>query len=186
MSSFAIAERKREMEAKILARLAGAFYLLAVAASVVEEFLMPSRLGISDFVVPVASYATVMLLLYRLLCPLSRTPAVLALISGLAGLALEPLRWHPSGVNVAMVLHGVYSLQMGLLLARTRLVPIFTGGAMMMAGVVWLGYLSTSLARAMSPWNTAVGLIGESLPMLWLLAMGVKETSRNEQMGVVR
>jgi hypothetical protein len=127
-----------------------------------------------------------MLLLYSLLGPLSRTPVVLALIFGLAGLALEPLRWHPGGMNVAMVLHGAYSVQMGLLLARTKLVPAFAGGAMMTAGVVWLGYLNIPFARAIVPWNTAVGLIGESIPMLWLLAMGVKETRRNEQMEVAQ
>lgn len=174
------------MRPGVLARFAGAFYLLAVAAAVTEEFLIPGRLGRAGFAMPVACYATVMFLLYSLLRPLNRTLPLLAVVSGLAGLALEPLRWHPGGVNVAMVLHGVYCLQMGFLLARTRVSPILAGAAMMAAGVVWLGYISISFAQAIAPWNTALGLIGESLPMLWLLVMGASGTQRSEQAEVVQ
>jgi len=174
------------MRPEVLARSAGAFYLLAVVAAVAKEFLAPVRLGFVDFAIPVACYATVMCLLYSLLRPLSRKLTVAALAFGLAGLVIEPLRWHPGGMNVAMVLHGLYSLQMGFLLARTRTVPLFAGAAMMTAGLVWLGYLSIPLARAVFPWNTAVGLVGESIPMVWLLVMGVKETQVNEQMGVMQ
>ena len=74
MSSNVIAEGNPRMRPGVLARLAGAFYLLAVTAAVVEEFLVPGRLGIADFVVPVACYATVMLLLNSLLGPLSGIP----------------------------------------------------------------------------------------------------------------
>jgi len=186
MSSDVIVAGHPGMRHGLLARLAGAFYLLAVTAAVAEEFWMPGRLGVWDFAIPVACYATVMLMLNSLLVSASRTLRVLALICGLGGLALEPFRWHPGGANVAMVLHGLYSLQMGFLLARTMVVPLFAGGAMMTAGVVWLGYLSIPLARAISPWNTAVGLIGESLPMFWLLVMGVKRTQRSESMGVAQ
>jgi len=186
MSSDVHAERNRRMRPEVLGRLAGAFYLLAVVAAVVEEFWLPGRAGIAGFVIPIACYATVMLLLNGLLATRSGMPRVLAVVSGLAGLAIEPLRWHPLGVNVAMVLHGAYALQMGFLLARTMTVPMFAGGAMMTAGVVWLGYLSVPFARAVSPWNTAVGLIGESMPMLWLLVMGAKGARRSEQMGVVQ
>jgi hypothetical protein len=182
----AITEGTRTMRPQVRARLAGGFYLLAVAVAVVGEFLIAGRIGFAAVAIPVACYSTVMLLLYSLLPQASRTAGMPAVICGLAGLALEPLRWHPDGVNAAMVLHGGYCLLMGFLIARAAIVPFLAGGAMMVAGMVWLLYLSVALTRAISPWNTAVGLLGESLPMLWLLVVGVNGMQKSEQMGVLQ
>ena len=52
---------------------------------------------------------------------------------------------------------------------------------MAFAGLVWLIYLSRSLANYLSLYNTAAGLLGEGLPMLWLLVMGVNAQRWKEQ-----
>lgn len=96
-------------------------------------------------------------------------------------MGLEAARWQPGGVNAAMVLHGVYCVLLGWLMLRAKFFPRVLGAAMAMAGMVWLLYLNNSLAAAIAPWNTAVGLLGEALPMLWLLAMGVNERRWMEQ-----
>jgi hypothetical protein len=45
--------------------------------------------------------------------------------------------------------------------------------ALMFAVLVWVIYLSPSVANYLSPYNTAAGILCEALPMLWLLVMGV-------------
>jgi hypothetical protein len=52
--------------------------------------------------------------------------------------------------------------------------------ALMFAGLVWVIYLSPSVANYLSPYNTAAGILGEALPMLWLLVMGVIVHRRQE------
>ena len=55
------------------------------------------------------------------------------------------------------------------------------GVLMALAGLVWLLYLSPPLVHHLIPYNTAVGLVAEALPILWLLAMGVNEDRWREQ-----
>jgi hypothetical protein len=44
---------------------------------------------------------------------------------------------------------------------------------MAVAGLAWLTYLSTPLANYLSPYNSATGILGEGLVMLWLLLMSI-------------
>ena len=165
---------RRPSSLSVCARLAAAFYFLAVAIAVFAEFFAPGRLGVAATVLPVACSAIVTLLLYRIFRLVSPSVALLAVVFNLVGLLLEAVQWQPRGVNLAMVLHGMYAILLGGLMARSRLLPRWLGLSMTLAGVVWLLYLAPSLMHRLAPFNTAVGLLGEAAAMLWFLVMGVR------------
>lgn len=166
-------QRIRETSPNFKARIAGALYLVAVLTAVFAEFIFPGRFGVAAAVaLPVTCYAAVTLLLYRIFKPVNSRLALLAALSGLIGLAFEALQLHLR-VNLGMVFHGFYCLLIGYLILRSTFLPRILGALMAFAGLVWLVYLSPPLARYLTPYNTAFGLLGEATPMLWLLAMGV-------------
>ncbi len=171
----------REPSPRLWARVAGAFYFLAVVVAVFCEFFAPGRYVIPAIVIPVSCYAVVTLLLYLVFRPVNRGLALLAVFLNLVGLALEALRWQPGSVNIAMLFHGSYCLLIGWLIFRSTFLPRVLGALMAIAGLVWLIYLSPSLSVRLAPYNTVVGLLGEALPMLWLLTMGVNTQRWKEQ-----
>ncbi|HEX3472397.1 MAG TPA: DUF4386 domain-containing protein [Silvibacterium sp.] len=182
MSTAAAVERMREASPRLIARIAGSFYLLAILVAVFAEFIVPGRLAVpAAIAIPVLSYAVVTLLLYAIFRPVSPGLALLAVGFQLVGLAFEALRLQPRGVNVGMTFHGLYCLLIGYLIFRSTFMPRFLGVLMAFAGLVWLVYLSAPLAKSLSPYNSAVGLVGEGLPMLWLLLMGVNAQRWKEQ-----
>jgi Domain of unknown function (DUF4386) len=167
---------------RLLARLAGVFYLLSVFVAVVAEFFFRGRLGfLAAVLFPVACYVVVTLLLYAIFEPVSRSVALLAAVANLAGLTFEALEWQPRGVNIAMQFHALYCLLIGYLIFRSAFMPRILGALMALAGLVWVIYLSPPLAKYLFAYKTAVGLLGEALPMLWLLVMGVNAQRWREQ-----
>ena len=54
---------------------------------------------------------------------------------------------------------------------------------MMVAGLGWLTFVSTTLANALSPYNMLPGIVGEGALTLWLLAFGVNVQRWNQQAG---
>jgi hypothetical protein len=160
---------------------AGLLYSLAVGTAVLAEFVIPGKLGFGGVLIPIACYTAVTLCLYSILKPVNSRLALLVALSGLVGLAFEAVQRQPWGINIAMVFHGLYCLLIGYLIVRSNFLPRILGVAMAVAGLVWLLYLSPSLANRLSPWNTACGLLGEALPMLWLLVMGVNAQRWKEQ-----
>jgi len=184
MSTAVGVERMREASPRFTARIAGSFYLLAVLVAVFAEFIDPGRLAVAAAIaIPVLCYAFVTLLLYVLFKPVSQSLALLAVCFQLVGLTFEALRLQPWGVNVGMTFHGLYCLVIGYLIFRSTFMPRFLGVLMAFAGLVWLVYLSAPLAKYLSPYNSAAGLVGEGLPMLWLLLVGVNAQRWKEQAG---
>ena len=158
MTTNGIVQGNRTGTARMHARIAGILYVLAVATAVVAECVIPGRMGMAGVVIPVGCYAAAMWLLFGIFAPVDRAACVGMLVFGLASLGLEAARWHPSGMNVAMVMHAFYCLLLGWVMLRARFVPRWLGAAMMLAVV-----------------------IGEALPMLWLLTSGVNERRWMEQ-----
>ncbi len=72
-----------------------------------------------------------------------------------------------------LVFHGLYCLLIGYLIFRSTFLPRVLGGLMAFAGLGWLTYLSNPLVNHLSPYNLAVGLLGDVAVYLWLLVMGV-------------
>jgi hypothetical protein len=155
------------------ARLAGLLYLLSLLTAIIGEFVVHGSRGYALGLVAVACYIAVTLLLYFIFKPVNPTIALLAISSNLIALTLEALRFQPHGIDIAMVFHGLYCLLIGYLIIRSRFVPQTLGVLMVLAGIVWLVYLSRPLASSISPWNTAFGLLAEGLLCLWLLLKGI-------------
>lgn len=166
-------ERIREVPPRFTARAVGIFYLLAICTAVFAEFIVPRSLGMAAVIIPVACYAVVTLLLYAIFRPVNPALALIAMFAQLIALTFEALRLSPGGVNLAMAFHGIFCLLIGYLIFRSIFMPRFLGALIALAGLIWLIYLLPSLADRLAPYNSAVGILGEALPMLWLLIMGV-------------
>jgi Domain of unknown function (DUF4386) len=175
--------RIRELSPRLEARLAGVFYLLAVLSAVLLEGFVRGKLLYVAGLVPVASFAVVTLLLFELLSPVNRKLAWLAALFNLFGLMLEALEWHFRGANIALVFHGLYCLVVGYLVFRSAFLPRIFGALMAVGGLAWLTDLSIPLTNHLSPYNLVAGFLGEGLPMLWFLLIGVKAQDRKAQAG---
>ncbi|MGA9986008.1 MAG: DUF4386 domain-containing protein [Acidobacteriaceae bacterium] len=175
---------KGEMSPRLQARLAGGLYLVSVVTAVCAEFVFRGRLGFfAAVVVPVSCYIAVVLLLYGIFRVVKKRLSWVFVFFGLAGLLCEALQLQRHGVNLGMAFHGFYCVVLGFVMMRSTFLPRILGVLMAFAGLVWLLYLLPALAFRLTPYNTAVGLAAEALPMLWLLAMGVNEEQWREQAG---
>ncbi len=155
----------------LTARVAGAFYLVTVVASLYEHFLAGSSLlGQAARLVSGAAYIVVIWLLYLLLRPSGRELALLAVLFGLVGVARS---------ENSAAYFGVYSTLIGLLVFRSMFLPKVLGLVMILAGsgllmTVYGPLLWPTLPRAVS----AVGFTldaGEIVFALWLAIVGVNQ-----------
>jgi hypothetical protein len=155
------------------ARVAGGFYLLAVATAAFAESLPRGRLLYAVGLFPVACFVAVTLRLYSLFKPVDRSLALLATLFNLIGLALEAVELHPWGVNVALIFHGLYCLLIGYLVFHSAFLPRVLGLLMAIGGFAWLFDLSTPLTDRLLPYNVIAGFVGEGSLMFWLLVKGL-------------
>jgi hypothetical protein len=79
-----------------------------------------------------------------------------------------------------VVFDGFYCLLIGYLVFRSALLPRVLGGLIACSGLGWLTFLWPPLARNLSPYNLAFGILGQGSVMLWLLTMGVNEQRSDE------
>ncbi len=168
-----IQDRKADASPRYKARVAGGFYVLAVATAVFAESLPRGRLLYAVGLIPVACFVVVTLLLYSLFTPVNRSLALLAALLNLIGLALEAVELHPWGVNVALIFHGLYCLLIGYLVFHSTFLPRVLGLFMAIGGLAWLSDLSIPLTDRLSPYNVIAGFVGEGSLMLWLLVKGL-------------
>lgn len=156
-----------------MARMAGAFYVLAVLTAVLVEAFVRGRLLLALGLVPIACFVLVTLLVSALVAQVGRGLALLAALFGLVGLGFEALELHLWGANVALIFHGLYCLIVGYLVVRSTFLPRILGVAMAIGGLAWLTDLSTQFTNHLAPYNVIVGFAGEGLLMLWLLVFSV-------------
>jgi hypothetical protein len=126
----------------------------------------------------------VTLVFYSIFKPVNKTLVLLAVFFNLVGLTFEALELQPRGLNLGTIFHGLYCLLIAYLIFRSAFLPRILGAPMAFAGLVWLIYLSPSVVKHVSPYNTAFGLLGETVPMLWLLVAGVNAQRWKEQAGM--
>jgi hypothetical protein len=163
-----------------MARLAGSLYAVALLTAIFHEFIAPAAMGTAAVVVAVGCYIAVALLLYGILRRIQPSVALVATVTGVIGLVLDALHWHPGGINAGMTLHGVFCILVGWLFFHSALVPRVLAILMAFAGLVWLLYLIPSLVHSLAPFNSVAGLLGEAIPMLWLLFMGIGSPQGNK------
>jgi hypothetical protein len=174
-------KQMRNASPGLKARIAGAFYLASFVFGILGEKFVHGRLSFPFGIVAVLCNAVMTLVICDILKTLNRNLTLLAALFNGIGLTLEALRWNPLGVDVAMVFHGLYCLAIGTIVFKSRFLPRVLGVLMALAGLVWVIYISPSLARHLFPYNIAAGLFGESSLMLWILVMGVNVERWNER-----
>ncbi len=163
------------------ARISGALYVVSVVTAVVCEFVFPGRFPFIAVAVPVLCYAVATLLIYGIMKPVNRLIALLAALCQLAALAFEALRFQPQHLNIGMIFHGLYCVLIGWLILRSIFLPRVLGALMVLAGFCWLTNFWPALESHLHDRITALGLLGESLPMLWLLVFGVNAGRWSQQ-----
>ena len=159
---------------RLKARLAGAFYLVNIAAGAAALGL---RGPLSSTVLLIAggSYVAVTLLLYGLFRAVHPGLSALAAAVSLLGCAISML----TALNLVsislspLVFFGVYCLLIGYLIARSTFLPRLLGGLLALGGLGWLTFASGTLARSLAPYNKAPGILSEALLAVWLLTAGV-------------
>jgi hypothetical protein len=161
-------------------RMAGVLYLVGVLTAAFAEIFLRGRLSVAGGLVAVLAMIAVTLPFYEGLSSMSRRLSLLAAFFNVVGFAFEVLRLQPQGVNVAVVFDGFYCVLVGYLAFGSSLLPRIPGALMALGGLGWLTFFSPPLANLLSPYNLALGLVGEGLVMLWLLVIGV-DVQRLEQ-----
>jgi Domain of unknown function (DUF4386) len=165
---------------RIMARVAGVFYLLTIMLGVAELYFQGNwRYAVG--LIAGASYVAVALLFYGLFKPVSKGVSMLAAVLGIFGIVLGRFGLQPGGVNIEMVVFGAYSLLIGYLIIRSTFLPRFLGILMALAGLVWLTNLSPSFTDHIYPYNMAVGGVAQFLLCLWLLVFGVNAQRWQQQ-----
>jgi hypothetical protein len=173
-------KRIAEASPRFKGRIAGALFLFGLLSAVFGEFYV-RRLEIAADLLAVSSMIAVTLLLYGIFKPVNRSLSLLAASFNLVGLTLGALRWNPQGVDIPVVFDGFYCFLTGYLIFRSTFLPRILGWLISCVGLGWLTYLSPPLARYLSPYNLALGILGLGSVMLWLLMMGVNEQRWKEQ-----
>jgi len=162
------------------ARIAGVLSLLSLLAAVFGEFVI-RRFEIAGDLLAVSGNIVVTLLLYDIFKPVNRGLSLVAASFNLVGLICGALRWNPQGVDIPIVFNGFSCLLIGYLIFRSSFLPRILGVLMAVAGLGWLTFLSPPLARYLSPYDLAFGILGQESVMLWLLVMGVNAQRWKEQ-----
>src|SRR5208282_6577811 len=173
-------KRIAEASPRFKARIAGSLFLLGLVSAVFGEFFV-RRLEIVADLIAVSSMIVVTLLLYGVFKPVNRGLSLLAASFNLVGLTCGTLRWNPRGVDIPVVFDGFSCLLIGYLIFRSTFLPRILGALMAFGGLGWLTYMSPPLAHYLSPYNLALGILGQESVMLWLLVMGVNAQRWKEQ-----
>lgn len=161
------------------ARMAGVFYLLTFVAGS-TALMVRGPVAAAAGLIAGACDIAVTVLFYPLFKPVSRRLSLIAAVVSLVGIAVGPLRL--TSMN-PLVFFGFYCLLIGYLIFRSSFRPRTLAALMAFAGLGWLAFLSPALARSLSPYNFAPGLIGEGALTLWLLVIGVNVPRWQAQAG---
>jgi hypothetical protein len=183
MKAAVLRERIAEASPRFKARMAGVLSLLGLLAAVFGEFFV-RRFEIAGDLIAVACMAAVALLLFDIFKPVNRGLSLLAVSFNLVGLTFGALRWNPRGVDIPVVLNGFYCFLIGYLIFTSIFLPRILGVLMAIGGLGWLTFLSPPVAKYLSPYNLALGILGQESVMLWFLVMGVNEQRWKEQASI--
>jgi Domain of unknown function (DUF4386) len=178
-------KRIREVSPRLEARIAGVVFSLAILTAAFTQFFVHRRLSFAaDLVtgiIEVAGMLAVTLLFYDIFKAVNRRLSLLAASFNFVALTLELLQFNPRGAMIGIGFHGLYCFLMGYLLFRSTFLPRILGAPMAFAGLGWLVFLSPTLTHFLSPYNLAVGMLGEASVCLWLLVMALDVQRWKEQ-----
>jgi|SRR5271166_6979800 len=177
-------KRFAEGPPRFKARMAGALNVFSLLTAGLTEIFVRGRLNYVGGYIAISSMVVVTLLLYDIFKPVNRSLSLLAAFFSLVGLTFEALRWQPHGVNIAIVIHGIYCLIIGYLIFKSAFLPRILGALMVFAGFGWLTFMSNLLVSHLSPYNLASAILAELSLVFWLLVMGVNAQAWKQQAGL--
>ncbi len=156
------------------ARWAGVCYLGTFVTGLVA-LAAGTGLAIANGIATIC-YVGVTLLFYTLFKATSvHLSLAAALASGVGclatGLGFLHIRLLPFNV---LAVFGVYCILIGSLVVKSPAMPRAVGVAMMIGGASWLTFAVPALARALSPFNYAPGILAEGALTVWLLVRGAR------------
>jgi hypothetical protein len=170
------------VQARLLARIAGALYVLNSVTSLYSFYGPRNRLSYASSLVAIAAYIAVVVLFYILFEPVSRKIALLAAAAGMAGNIMGLLSaFHLVEFKMYfMTFFGFYCVLIGYLIFRSTFLPRVLGALMAFAGLGYLTFLWPRLGAALNPYNMLPGALGEWSLTVWLLVKGVDQQRWNE------
>jgi hypothetical protein len=160
--------------------MTGVVYLMFFLTAILGLVLVNLRMATAGLVLNCLAdilYATVTLLLCRLLLGVNLWLSLVAALSSLAGCTLDFLDLlHRGPAHVSPLLFfGPFCVLLGLLVARSTFLPRLLGWPLMLAGVAWLAFLVPTVASYARVPIYVLGFLSEAALMVWLLAKGVNE-----------
>ena len=159
------------------AKTAGVLSVLTVLTAAFAEFYVRGNLNVTGSLISVSAMIAATLLFHDTVSRLSRRSLLLAGFFNLVGLAFELLRLRPHATNIAVVFNGFFCILIGCLVFKSTFASRILGVWMALCGLGWLTLLSSPLATNLSPYNLALGILGEGSVCLWILVMGVNVRS---------
>jgi hypothetical protein len=174
------------VQARLLARIAGALYVLNTVTSLYSFYGPKNRLSHFSSLVATAAYIAVVVLLYILFEPVNRKVSLLAAATGMAGNAMSLLSaFHLVQFKmIFMTFFGFYCALIGYLIFRSTFLPRVLGTLMALAGLGYLTFLWPPLGKFLNPYNMIPGALGEWSLMIWLLVKGVDQQRWKEQSSI--
>lgn len=172
---------------RLLARIAGAYYLIIfIAAPSGALTATPLRMLLT-----MACDTAVAIIFYILLKPVSRSISLTALMFRLIFVAIMTFAsldyfgaldflqsaYSPAAFNTiygfALVPFGVHCLLLGYLIYRSGFLPRFLGVLLVPAGLAYVTFVSPSFVHYFYPYILIPGAVGEGVLTLWLLIHGI-------------
>jgi hypothetical protein len=102
-------------------------------------------------------------------------------VEQLQALAYMSLELYGQTYSIAVVFFGFYCLLIGGLILKSTFLPRILGALMVLAGLGWLTFLSPPLAKSLSPYILAPGIVGEGSLTVWLLIIGQNASKWQEK-----
>ena len=158
--------------ARFRTKIVGVLCLLGVLTAAFIEIFVHGMWTVTGGLLAVLSMIAVTLLFCDNFSAMNRRLVLLAASFNLVGLVFEALRLQPQGANIAIVFDGFYCLLIGYFVVRSTFALRILSALMALGGLGWLTFLSPPLANYLSPYNLALGILGEGAVCLWLLLMG--------------
>ena len=168
------------------ARVAGALWLLVIAASIVAVITQTAqpRIAFSANQFAAVCYLGVTVLLYALFKPVDASVALFAAACGVVGVASGGDSSPTNAVSqvgflVSMLFFGFQILSIGYLITRSTLIPHALGVLLMLGGLSYVinsfaNFLSPTMGGHLMPFIIPIAILGEGSLTLWLLLKGVR------------
>ena len=158
-------------------RAAGVFYLGTFLSGVIALAAGTGMVAANG--IAALCYIGVTVLFYVLFKPVNHAVSLAAALFSAAGCVFSLVR----GLQIArppiseLAFFGCYCMLIGYLIYESGFMPRWLGLCLAIGGVSWLTFAWPALARSLSPFNYAPGILAEGALTVWLLVRGAEPPS---------